>query len=142
MPPLDPAPGTPADWLRHAHSDLRLAELASADPNVLPNQAAFHAQQAAEKALKAALVHCAVEFPKTHHLDELIELVRDAGVSWPFPADQVEALTPYAVQTRYPGVDDTLSGTRVHEAIALARQVVAWAMAACGRPPADNPPAD
>lgn len=103
MPLPDPEAGTPADWLRHAASDLRLAELAAQDSQVLPAQAAFHAQQAVEKALKAVLVRLEVEFPRTHHLDELIALLGDAGVAWPFQPEQVEALTPYAVQSRYPG---------------------------------------
>lgn len=124
----DPAAsGTPDDWLQHAESDLRIARLARQDPDVLPNQIAFHAQQAAEKALKSVLLGCGVEFPKTHHLEELIELVQEAGIPWPFPVDQVEALTPYAVQTRYPGGIFQISRAEVDEAIEIAEQVLAWA---------------
>jgi HEPN domain-containing protein len=49
--------GDAADWLLHAQSDLRYAALGRGVPGILQNQVAFHAQQAAEKALKAALVH-------------------------------------------------------------------------------------
>jgi hypothetical protein len=49
--PPSPAPGSPQEWLEHARSDLKYARLGESDPDVLPNQAAFHAQQAAEKAL-------------------------------------------------------------------------------------------
>ncbi len=127
-PNPDPATtGTPGDWLRHAESDVRLARLGRQDPDVLPNQMAFHAQQAAEKALKGVLVGSGVEFPKTHHLEELIQLVQEAGISWPFPVDQVEALTPYAVQTRYPGGIFQISRVQVDEAIETAEQVLAWA---------------
>ena len=45
-------PGSGRDWLRHAASDLRFARLGLADADVMRNQVAFHAQQAAEKSLK------------------------------------------------------------------------------------------
>ena len=54
--PTRPSPGTPEDWLRHAKSDLAVARDVEANPDVLPNQTAFHAQQAAEKAIKAVMV--------------------------------------------------------------------------------------
>ena len=124
----DPASaGTPREWLHYTASDLRLAWLGRPDRDVLPNQIAFHAQQATEKALKGVLLGHGVEFPKTQHLDELIELVQEAGLAWPFPMDQVEALTPYAVQTRYPGGVAQVSRAQVDEAIAIAEQVLAWA---------------
>lgn len=127
----DPASaGTPDEWLHYAESDLCLARLGRPDPDVLPNQVAFHAPQAAEKALKGVLVGRGVEFPKTHHLDELIELVQEAGMAWPFAVDRVEALTPYAVQTRYPGGIFQINRAKVDEAIGVAEQVLAWAKAA------------
>ncbi len=55
MPPEGRLPGSPADWLRHAHSDLELARVGRAT-KVLLEGLCFHAQQAAEKALKAVLV--------------------------------------------------------------------------------------
>jgi len=55
MPPEVYAPGSPADWLRHAYSDLALASTMPL-PQILLEQLCFHAQQAAEKALKAILV--------------------------------------------------------------------------------------
>jgi HEPN domain-containing protein len=45
-------PGSPQEWLSHAKSDLRLAHLAAKDELVRREQACFHAQQAAEKAIK------------------------------------------------------------------------------------------
>jgi len=51
-----PEPGSPADWLRYAHSDLVLAETPP-PTGVLLELLCYHAQQAAEKALKAALLH-------------------------------------------------------------------------------------
>ena len=50
--PIKPATGTPEDWLRHAKSDLAVAQDIEKNPDVLPNQTAFHAQQAAERPSK------------------------------------------------------------------------------------------
>lgn len=55
--------GDAAEWLFHAESDLRYAALGRGAPGILPNQVAFHTQQAAEKALKAVLVDASVDFP-------------------------------------------------------------------------------
>jgi hypothetical protein len=42
-------PGSPEEWLSHAESDLRLARLAANDPQIIPGQVCFHAQQAEGK---------------------------------------------------------------------------------------------
>ena len=44
------------DWLTYAQADLHVAQLLAAHASVPGRIACFHAQQAAEKALKAALV--------------------------------------------------------------------------------------
>lgn len=43
------------EWLNRAHQDLLMAQRALSGPALLPDGAAYHAQQAAEKALKAFL---------------------------------------------------------------------------------------
>ena len=55
MPPERPQPGSAQDWLRYAGSDLELARM-SASPNVMLESLCYHAQQCAEKSLKAVLV--------------------------------------------------------------------------------------
>jgi HEPN domain-containing protein len=61
--------------------------------------ASFHAQQEAEKALKALLISRGVAIPKTHDLEELHRLV---GGGFEPAAEELAPLTPYAVQSRYP----------------------------------------
>jgi HEPN domain-containing protein len=53
MPPDRAEAGSSEEWLRPAQSDLNLARLGRHQPGVLLEQVCFHAQQAAEKALKA-----------------------------------------------------------------------------------------
>lgn len=129
MPSSNPEIGSPEGWLRHAQSDLNLARLASHQPDVLPEQACFHAQQAAEKALKAALLHRRIDFPFTHDIEELLELAEGGGLALPSAVAQSGALTSYAVETRYPGSLETVEPSEVDKAIRAAEQVVRWAAA-------------
>ncbi|TAK33547.1 MAG: HEPN domain-containing protein [Chloroflexota bacterium] len=68
--------------MRHARSDLAIAGQPRT-PDVLLETLCFHAQQAAEKSLKAVLVGEGVPFPFTHDLAILVTLVKQAGISWP-----------------------------------------------------------
>ncbi len=61
----------------------------------------FHAQQAAEKLLKAAVRAGGGEPPMTHRLAELLDLLTDMGVHVPAELAEVRTLTPFAVQFRY-----------------------------------------
>jgi HEPN domain-containing protein len=125
--PNSPSPGTAEDWLRHAKSDLALARHVESSPDVLPNQIAFHAQQAAEKAIKAAMIERGVAFPLTHDLTELIRRWRSSGRVWPAELGDVKTLNPYAVESRYPGYVHQISRAEVRTALEVADQVVAWA---------------
>ncbi|WP_045219184.1 HEPN domain-containing protein [Desulfonatronum thioautotrophicum] len=108
-------------WMHFAEEDLRLAEhalqLASGCPYRL---IAYHAQQCAEKYIKAFLVYSDIDFPYTHNIRKLIRLCGDDI----FQALQdADALTPFAVTTRYPGLDDEVSKPEALSAIALAKKV-------------------
>jgi len=120
-------PGSPQEWLSHAKSDLRLAHLAAADELVRREQACFHAQQAAEKAIKAVLVSGGVEFPLVHDIEELLEIVNTSGTTPPKEVQEAGLLTPYAVEFRYPGSWIEISETDLQEALRTAEHVVAWA---------------
>lgn len=124
-----PFPGSPEDWLAHATSDLNMARLARGHREVLPAQVCFHAQQAAEKALKAVLISRGVEFPPVHVIRALVEIAETGGLDVPPGVADAGSLTPYAVMARYPGYGRDLTPQDVDEAIRLAEQVVAWATA-------------
>lgn len=63
--------------------------------------ACFHAQQAAEKYLKALLAFAGQPIPRTHNLEDLFELCRQALPGWSPPELDLASLTPYAVELRY-----------------------------------------
>lgn len=66
----------------------------------------FHAQQAAEKLLKAALFLAAVAPPRTHNLAALMDLATESGLALPAQCEALRWLTPYAVLYRYEGEAD------------------------------------
>ncbi|MGA8660037.1 MAG: HEPN domain-containing protein [Chthoniobacterales bacterium] len=119
--------GDAAEWLLHAESDLRYAKLGRDQPAILRNQVAFHAEQAAEKAFKAVLVHIGVEFARTHDLQSLLLLLRDSGISVQPEIEQASALTRFAVEARYPGDIEPIKPEEVAQAIEMADRAVAWA---------------
>jgi HEPN domain-containing protein len=125
MLPDHPAPGSPADWLRRARSDLALASI-TPPAGVLYSELCFHAQQAAEKSLKAVLIRHGIEFRKVHDLDYLITLL-PSQTPLPPEAEEVVALTGYAVMFRYPGDYEEITAEEHREAVQLAWSVYRWA---------------
>ncbi len=120
-------PASPEEWLIHAKSDLKLARLGDESKDILPQQICFHAQQAVEKAFKAVLLLYKIDFPLTHDIEELIDIFEESNISLPSEILEAGILTPYAVETRYPGYWDEITKEDVNEAIALAEKVIQWA---------------
>ncbi len=87
----------------------------------------FNAQQAAEKALKAVCLHKGQDFPKTHSVTRLLDILEAAGVEVPRPIQSADVLTQYAVETRYPGPAEEITKEEYQEALAISARVVFWA---------------
>jgi|SRR4051812_17692270 HEPN domain-containing protein len=64
-------------WLAKAAEDLGVARLVLESATAARWAACFHAQQATEKALKAVLVANGTDFPRTHVLERLADLLGD-----------------------------------------------------------------
>ena len=115
------------EWMSHAKSDFRLARLAASDEFIRLEQICYHTQQAAEKAIKAVLLFREIEFPLTHDIEELLEIAENNGIVLPDPIQDAGLLTPYAVETRYPGSWMEIAESDVDEAIRLAEETICWA---------------
>jgi HEPN domain-containing protein len=110
-------------WVQKAEQDFALAEhLLSESAGFLP-AAGFHWQQACEKFLKALLVSRQVEFPKTHDLDELLDLVASVEAGPAEDLREASGLTPYGVEIRYPGDSPEMGLDEAREASRLAGRV-------------------
>ncbi len=63
----------------------------------------FHAQQCAEKYLKARLQEASISFKKTHDLKILLNDILPIEQTWVNLQNSADSLTIYAVKFRYPG---------------------------------------
>ncbi|MEN6355466.1 MAG: HEPN domain-containing protein [Armatimonadota bacterium] len=112
--------------LRKADSDILAAE-ATLNAGAL-DATAFHAQQAAEKLLKAYLTSVDIDYPFTHNLARLVELCARENTDFDVLRPIVEILIPYAVELRYDG-DFWPDKATAEEALSLAHQVKDFVMA-------------
>lgn len=100
-----------------AGDDLVAARAMADVPAVSDAIVGFHAQQAAEKALKAALASAEQDFPFTHNISTLMQLCEDAELRLPTALETLDLLTPYGVAGRYgtrsPGTVDRSTATQL-----------------------------
>ncbi len=104
-----------AKWVRKAEEDWDGARSLAARVPPLRDLACFHCQQAAEKYLKALLQESGVHVPKTHDLEDLLELLLPHDATLAPLRRCLRSLSRYAVEYRYPG----LRATRREMAAAL-----------------------
>lgn len=93
-----------AAWPDKAVGDLQVAQrlLDSGDHRAF-DAVCFHAQQGAEKLIKAALTAHGAPFPKVHDLVHLDARLRRVIVAWSFDINALSELSTMAVESRYPG---------------------------------------
>lgn len=93
-----------AEWVTKAEGDFAIVERefrARKNPNY--DGLCFHAQQCAEKYLKARLHESEIQFSKTHDLVALLEQVLPVEPLWESFRQLLGYLTDFAVTYRYPG---------------------------------------
>lgn len=102
-------PRDPMAWVAKAEEDWQLARASiRLFRKVFAYGACFHAQQCAEKYLKAILVACEARFSRSRDLRKLYEECEAAGVFLGIDVDALDTLTHYAVQVRYPGDEPSM----------------------------------
>ena len=118
----------PEAWLSQARNDLALAQLAK--DNGFLAQSCYYASQAAEKALKGALLELGVEPPHTHVLNDLVQRLGENGLSTSaLETLPLRGLSRMAIQSRYPldatPPSDLFDPADAEQALATASQVLA-----------------
>jgi len=116
-----------ARLLRLARRDQAALLALLGAPDVGVAVAFFHAQQAAEKALKAAMCVHALEYRRTHDLEELAGQLADAGHPPSVAEAELRLLTPYAVEYRYD--DEAVELLTAAQAQAIVAEMLAWSEA-------------
>ena len=110
------------EWVAKAEGDFATASReirVRKSPNY--DAVCFHAQQCAEKYVKALLQEAEVAFGNTHHLVALLELVLTIEKSWELLRPQLQSLNAYSVSVRYPG--EAADKLMAQEALRLARPI-------------------
>ena len=118
---------------RKGLEELEAARILSGADTAADAVVGFHAQQAVEKFVKAALAARGVEVPRPHDLRFLFELAAANDVVVPADVSNARWLTPWAVE--FEELTDPLDRAA---AIAAADRVAAWAAALVASAAADN----
>ena len=113
------------EWLDHSRKDLDSAEFLT---RMMPEPLeiiCFHCQQSVEKAMKAYLSFINLRPPRTHDLDELIEMCNNNEIM--SLRDITIPLNDYSVMVRYPS-HEKLNQDDKNQAINAAKTVLALIM--------------
>lgn len=114
--------GTVEEWIQKAEIDYNYALVGLRQKKlILFDGVCNHAQQCAEKYLKAFLTHHNVEFRRIHDLEELNRECIKVDPTFKLIDDALDVLKPYAVAIRYPGLqtekEDAQEAVRIMKAI-------------------------
>lgn len=93
-----------AEWVAKAEGDFAMMERecqVQEDPNY--DGICFHAQQCAEKYLKARLCEADISFSKIHDLVALLEQALGIEPGWETFREDLAYLSDFSVTFRYPG---------------------------------------
>ncbi len=116
----DTPQGVAAVWMQYADVDMQFARFGLSQRE-LHKTAAYHAQQAIEKAMKAMCVMKQVGFDKTHDLARLLNTVESLDPDFAEKWRHLSRVTQYAIIARYP-VDILEYAISPPEAVELAEQ--------------------
>lgn len=113
-----------AQWIDKAEHDYfaALYLLESSETDVPYDVVCFHAQQCAEKYLKAVGVHEKMPVPRTHDLMELLSLL-PSSIRPSMPAEELAELNPYGIDIRYPGFFESVTREDASRALAIANRI-------------------
>lgn len=116
-------------WLSKAENDLLNIENNLQAERTPWDTVCFHAQQVAEKSLKAFLVYHEQKPKRTHDLSVLVTRCAEFDDALHELEADVEPLVYHAVEARYPGVRYDPDETEGRQMVAIARRVRARILA-------------
>ncbi len=118
------------EWIKKAEEDFQAALVLSRQRKTpLRDAVCFHCQQSAEKYLKARREEAGVRIPKTHDLEDLLNLATPFEPLWTALAPPLRRLTPFGVKIRYPGNEATDSQVKMStQDVKVVRKEVRFAL--------------
>jgi HEPN domain-containing protein len=126
-------PDDPLSWITKGDRDLALVQDMLPNLATYPDLICYHCQQAAEKHLKALLLHHGQKVKKTHDLEELMDLLApfETSIS-PEHYNNAVKINDYAMLTRYPSMTSDPSEADVLEAVECAKFFRSFAVGVLG----------
>ncbi len=118
------------EWVTKAEADFATADRElqvqpSSNQTLNYDGVCFHSQQCVEKYLKACLQEENIAFNRTHDLTVLLNLMLPIVPSWATLLPNLDILTTYAVEFRYPGVSSTQAlATQAFQDCSTIRQMI------------------
>lgn len=112
-------------WIEKARHDLFTARHTLAAPGGPTDTPCFHAQQAAEKALKALLTVHGCLCPRTHDLLMLLDAALPFALELDVYRQALGLMTAYAIEVRYPGDCFDPDRKEAEEALRTAEELAA-----------------
>jgi HEPN domain-containing protein len=115
------------EWINKAEGDLATAQRElRARKSTNYDAVCFHAQQCAEKYLKALLQEAVIPFGKTHNLSLLLDLLHVRHPSLEVIRPVLAVLNAYAVEYRYPGesADKEVARQAVKLAVEVKKSII------------------
>ncbi len=114
------------EWIKFAKSNLSQADRKRKPKDVLYEDLCFNCQQCVEKSLKALLIYNNIEFPKTHSINLLLDLLISNSIYIPDFVKNSVILNVYAVITRYPNDYNKIKRNDYLEALKITKDVFEW----------------
>jgi len=111
-------PDNPHDWFLKAERDFGLAHHAIEHDLEYPDLICYHCQQAAEKFLKAIVIHKDLPLRKTHDLEVLLDVLSpvESSIGIEF-YEYARKINDYGVMIRYPDPSGDPTEADVAEAL-------------------------
>lgn len=113
-----------SEWLRKAAGDVGACSRLPEGDEPMCDAAVFHAQQAAEKAIKGFLAWHDRPFGKTHNIVEIGRLATSIDNSLEELLRRASPLSQYAWRFRYPGEPDAATRDESENALAVCKEVL------------------
>lgn len=114
------------EWTAKADADLATAQReAKVDDSPNYDAVCFHAQQCAEKYLKALMIEVAMRVPRIHDLEVLVNLLSGQYPDLERVLHSARILSAMAVEVRYPGMttDEDDAAVSIKAAMAIREAV-------------------
>jgi len=114
------------EWLKFAKSNLLQADRKRKPKDILYEDLCFNCQQCVEKSLKSLLIYHNIDFPKTHSINILLDLLKQNNIYIPEFMNQAVILNVYAVITRYPNDYNKVERTDFLLALKVTKEIYNW----------------